>query len=297
MQESSNLNSFELGISRPVVVLKETEAIRNAASAMCRNDIGCVVVMGLEGQVAGIVTDRDITCRCVADAVPYHSKIAVIMEPGVISVSPSEGFEDVLRLMKEHGIRRIPVIEESSHGRQKCSGIFSLDHLIHKGLVSAEDYTEIIRAQVKLRKRRQHSRPFHEGRYEAIYEKFISNISKATGLDRRLAEELTHLILKTIVRRLHYTGSSQFISQLPSYLHEDLLSLPAGPDRQVTANVLVEKASALVEASDSETKGYISVFWHALCEQIGHGETGDVIDQLPMDFKDLLQHETKVHAV
>jgi CBS domain-containing protein len=100
------------------------DAIVEAARTMRDSDIGDVVVME-DGQVTGIVTDRDIVVRAVADGRDADSTtVSEVCTTGVETIDPDASVDDALRLMREHDIRRLPV---TKNGRPV--GILSLGDL------------------------------------------------------------------------------------------------------------------------------------------------------------------------
>jgi CBS domain-containing protein len=100
------------------------DAIVEAARVMRDSDIGDVVVME-GGQVGGIVTDRDIVVRGVAEGQdPESATVSEVCTTGVETIDPGASVDDALRQMREHDIRRLPVVK---NGRPV--GIISLGDL------------------------------------------------------------------------------------------------------------------------------------------------------------------------
>jgi CBS domain-containing protein len=100
------------------------DTIIEAARVMRDSDIGDVVVMD-GGQVSGIVTDRDIVVRGVAEGQdPESATVGDVCTTGVETIDPGSSVDDALRLMREHDIRRLPVVK---NGRPV--GIISLGDL------------------------------------------------------------------------------------------------------------------------------------------------------------------------
>jgi CBS domain-containing protein len=93
------------------VALPGTASVHEAARAMRDAEIGDVMVIE-HNQVCGIVTDRDIVVRTVAEAQdPATTTLADICRHAVVTVSPTESVEEAVRLMRTHAIRRVPVVE------------------------------------------------------------------------------------------------------------------------------------------------------------------------------------------
>jgi CBS domain-containing protein len=93
------------------VSLPGTASVHEAARTMRDQDIGDVIVIENQ-QVCGIVTDRDIVVRAVAEARdPAATTLADICSHALTTVSPEESVERAVQLMREKAIRRLPVVE------------------------------------------------------------------------------------------------------------------------------------------------------------------------------------------
>jgi len=86
--------------------------VAEAARLMATEDIGSLpVVQG--DRLVGIVTDRDVAVRVVAEGKdPTSLPVGGVASREVITVAPGERLEDALRLMAHHQIRRMPVVED-----------------------------------------------------------------------------------------------------------------------------------------------------------------------------------------
>ncbi len=105
--------------------LPATTTVREAAEAMRANDIGTVIATDGEGRLAGIVTDRDIAVRVVAEGRdPRATRIGDIASHEVAALSPEDPVERAVQLMRERAVRRLPVIQDG-----KVMGIVSLGDL------------------------------------------------------------------------------------------------------------------------------------------------------------------------
>jgi CBS domain-containing protein len=106
------------------VSMPGTASVHEAARAMRDEDIGDVVVIE-HNQVCGIITDRDIAVRIVAEAKdPAATTLADICSHSLLTVTPTDKVDHALRLMRTHAIRRLPVVEGG-----KAVGIVSLGDL------------------------------------------------------------------------------------------------------------------------------------------------------------------------
>jgi CBS domain-containing protein len=82
--------------------------ISHAARRMADDDIGALPVLS-EGKLVGIVTDRDIIVRAVAEGLPGSATIRRVMTPRVECCAPGDDVCTVLALMSREQVRRMPV--------------------------------------------------------------------------------------------------------------------------------------------------------------------------------------------
>lgn len=86
-------------------------ALVKAAQFMRERDLGDVLVEDA-GAVCGIVTDRDIVVRAVAEGRdPNGMTVGEICSRDLITLSSTDSAEDAIRLMREHALRRLPIVD------------------------------------------------------------------------------------------------------------------------------------------------------------------------------------------
>jgi len=109
--------------ANPRTVTPSTSVV-DAARVMRESDIGDVVVIA-EGRLCGILTDRDIVVRALAEGRdPVRTRVGDICSQELITVSPDESLGAAVRLMRERAIRRLPVEEDG-----RVVGVVSLGDL------------------------------------------------------------------------------------------------------------------------------------------------------------------------
>jgi CBS domain-containing protein len=92
------------------------------AKMMVQNDCGEIPVLDVTDRVVGVVTDRDIVCRVVAEGKnPMAYTVDTCMTQPVVSVRADAPIEDVVATMEDYQIRRVPVVDE----RGCCAGIIA----------------------------------------------------------------------------------------------------------------------------------------------------------------------------
>jgi CBS domain-containing protein len=86
-------------------------SVVEAARLMRDEHIGSLPVTE-DGRLVGMITDRDITTRVVAEsAVPATTSVGDVHSRDLISVEPNNDLEEALQLMARHRVRRLPVVE------------------------------------------------------------------------------------------------------------------------------------------------------------------------------------------
>ncbi|MEO8072403.1 MAG: CBS domain-containing protein [Acidobacteriota bacterium] len=91
-------------------------SLQEVAKMMVTNDCGCIPVVEdmAHNKPIGMITDRDITCRAVAEGKnPLDLTAGDIMTKNVITVTPDTSVEDCCNMMEDNQIRRIAVIDEN----------------------------------------------------------------------------------------------------------------------------------------------------------------------------------------
>jgi len=94
-------------------VASRDSTIEEAAAKMMQLDVGALPVCDGDGHLEGMITDRDITLKVVAAGRdPRSTKVGDISKSEeVVTIGADDSLEEVLRTMKEHAVRRLPVID------------------------------------------------------------------------------------------------------------------------------------------------------------------------------------------
>ena len=89
-----------------------TASLRDAATIMERADVGDVLVVEGE-ELVGVLTDRDIAVRAVGGGRDVSTTlVGDVFTPGAVTVSPAATVHEAMELMREHDVRRLPVVDE-----------------------------------------------------------------------------------------------------------------------------------------------------------------------------------------
>ncbi len=132
--------------NRQVVIATADEPILAAARRMRDHRVGCpVVVEGEAGErrPIGILTDRDILVFAVADGGALGERtVRACMNPNLVTAREREGLLEVIRRMRTHGVRRIPVVDETG----VLQGILSVDDVLDVLAEEVDDLAAVLLA-------------------------------------------------------------------------------------------------------------------------------------------------------
>lgn len=104
-----------------LVSVQPSQPLTAAAQAMRDQGVGAVLVTD-GGKLKALLTDRDIVVRVVAGGKdPGKTPVAEACSPDLVTVRPGDDADQAIRRMREHGVRRVPVIEDG-----KPVGILSI---------------------------------------------------------------------------------------------------------------------------------------------------------------------------
>lgn len=91
------------------VAIGATGTVRDAAELMRAGGVGDVVVVE-DGHLVGIVTDRDLVVRVLATGGSPEDPVRRACSSDLVTVSPTDTIERAAELMREHAVRRLPVV-------------------------------------------------------------------------------------------------------------------------------------------------------------------------------------------
>jgi signal-transduction protein with cAMP-binding, CBS, and nucleotidyltransferase domain len=99
------------------------QSVGEAACAMRDWGVGAILVVS-NGSLYGLVTDRDLVVRAVAEERGADEPVGPLSSANLIGVDADAGVHEAMRLMRQHGVRRLPVLEDG-----QVAGIVSLGDL------------------------------------------------------------------------------------------------------------------------------------------------------------------------
>lgn len=112
-------------MSKMVEVVPATATLHETARIMKENDCGCVVVVD-DDRLVGMITDRDLAIRCLAEKEdPAEMTAGRVMTPEILYCHETDDADDVVRNMALNKVRRLPVL----NAEKRLVGIVSLGDL------------------------------------------------------------------------------------------------------------------------------------------------------------------------
>jgi CBS domain-containing protein len=124
------MNVFEV-MTRRVFSCRPEDTLAAAAAAMWDHDVGCLPVVGDEGKVIGMITDRDICMAAYTRAARLDEvAIASVMSRRLHACSPEQTVSAAEEVMRLDRVRRTPVIDQ----RGRLLGILSLGDLAREAI-------------------------------------------------------------------------------------------------------------------------------------------------------------------
>ena len=116
----------------PVITTKKNAKISEAASTMCANNLGSLVVVNNNEKPVGMVTERDMLRKIIMTSKnPKQTDVSQIMSSPLVTGDPDMDVEHAAKFMLQKDVKRLPIVEEG-----KMIGIVT--------------FTDIIRAQPQI---------------------------------------------------------------------------------------------------------------------------------------------------
>lgn len=141
MPERTVIESISQG---PVLAVHTQASAYDAACAMVKARCGSVLIIGGDGGMLGILTERDLMVKIVAKRRdPETTPVAEIMTHNPHFVSPETTVSDALLIMQRHNFRHLPIISSTS----RILGVFSIRDAMAREMVEAESMADLIDQQ------------------------------------------------------------------------------------------------------------------------------------------------------
>jgi CBS domain-containing protein len=107
-----NNNTVQSIMTKNVATISPNQTIQEAAQLMSQHNVGALPVVE-NGQVKGIVTDRDITLRSTAQGLNPSTPVSQVMSTNLVTGRPDMSVQEAAKLMSQNQIRRLPIVENN----------------------------------------------------------------------------------------------------------------------------------------------------------------------------------------
>lgn len=97
-------------MTQELQTVQKSASLQEAATAMRDADIGSLIVTD-DDRFAGLVTDRDIVVRALAEGKGAEATIGEFITGDVQTLTPDQSVDDAIELVRQHNVRRVPVLE------------------------------------------------------------------------------------------------------------------------------------------------------------------------------------------
>ncbi len=130
-QEGNDLMTSMVGrlVNRPPVIAPATVRLQEAARIMTENGVSSLLLVNGtgedEGDLVGVVTDRDLRTRALVDALPSETPIADIMSEGLITIRADAYIFEAMLTMLHNNVHHLPVIDKG-----KPKGVVALSDIV-----------------------------------------------------------------------------------------------------------------------------------------------------------------------
>jgi len=96
--------------SNPTAITPDTTA-QEAARLLKTENIGALPIVE-DGRLTAVVTDRDLAVRVLAEGRGAETPVREVASQDLVTIDPQQNLDEAARLMAEHQVRRLPVVEE-----------------------------------------------------------------------------------------------------------------------------------------------------------------------------------------
>lgn len=123
-----------------VACVKPESTVSEVAKLMLDKHVGCIPVCDNSQNIVGLITDRDLTLRCLAcDKDVKQTPVSEIMTTRVHSISSDASVSEATKMMCDCQVRRIPVLDNNT-----LVGIITLGDLANNNYISSQEVSDTV---------------------------------------------------------------------------------------------------------------------------------------------------------
>ncbi len=130
-----------------VVTIDPEASVGDAVRLLAAHGIGAVLVCDGDGDIVGVLSERDIVRALVdAEAPLLERPVSDLMTRDVVTVRPGDNIASVMAIMTAHRIRHLPVLDE----RGRLSGLISIGDVVKQRIAEAEREAEALKDYIRM---------------------------------------------------------------------------------------------------------------------------------------------------
>ena len=107
------MNASDIMTAHQVWACRDISNAQEVAKMMASHNVGAIPVLDQYGRLEGIVTDRDLCCKLIAEGLSFDTPICDLMSEPAQSVHPDASLHEIETIMSQYKIRRLPVVDEN----------------------------------------------------------------------------------------------------------------------------------------------------------------------------------------
>jgi CBS domain-containing protein len=165
-----------------VASVRDDAPVRELVERMAGYAVGCVVVVDAEKRPVGIVTDRDLAIRVVAQGRdPSTLRALDVMSKPLVTAAPDERLESIAERMRSAAVRRLPVVHDG-----RLSGLVALDDIVVELGRELDDLGEAARRAIEDARR--------QARRERMRDDFEKSVADLRGQVEKAGQEVREFL-------------------------------------------------------------------------------------------------------
>ncbi len=102
-------------MTKDPITVRPDDSAQKAAGLMKDNHIGPIPVLDQERKLIGMVTDRDLAIKVVAEGRSADTKVSDVMSRDLFTCGPDDNVKEAIRTMETHQVRRVPIVDDKGH--------------------------------------------------------------------------------------------------------------------------------------------------------------------------------------
>jgi len=217
--------------SENITIIEHDTSIKEVAKSMCGDQRSSCAVVMKEGDIVGMVTDRDMTRNVVAAEIDTNQPISQVMNTSPVLIQRDDKVIQAISLMLQYNVRCLPVINEG-----KVTGLLTTTHLVHNHktqslfLIEKIKYANSVSALAALKDEKQ-----------IIFQALVES-----GVSAEIQGQVMSMIMDAFTRRI-----IQLTEDLLGPAPCDYAWIVAGSHARNEVHMLSDQDSAIVLSEDA----------------------------------------------